>query len=86
MSKSEHMAGATSAQQKILEQLQGGACTWDDLRELTKLNADNLGFIIMELLNQRKIWTVQKGDVRVYGIERRIGLVPRFAHERRRAS
>jgi hypothetical protein len=86
MSKSERVTGATSTRQKILEQLQGGACTWDGLRELTKLNADNLGFIIMELLNQRKIWTVQKGDVRVYGIERRTGLVARFAHERRRAS
>ena len=86
MSKPEQVTLATSLQQKILDQLQGGARTWDDLHELTKLNADNLGFIIMELLNQRKIWTVQKGDVRVYGIERRIGLVPRFAHERRRAS
>ena len=86
MSKPEQVIVATSLQQKILDQLQSRARTWDELRDLTKMNADNLGFVIMELLNQRKIWTVQKGDLRVYGIERRIGLTPRFAREQRRAS
>jgi hypothetical protein len=85
MSKLEQATVVTLRQQKVLDQLQEGGCTWDQLRALTKINDDNLGFTIMELLNLRKIWTIRRSDVRVYGIERRTGLVPRFAHEQRRA-
>lgn len=76
----------TTRQERILEALQDKARTWDELRALAKLNDDNLGFTIGELLSLRKIWTVQRGDVRVYGIERRTGLVPRFGHPQRRVS
>ncbi len=86
MSKSERVTVAATRQQKILELLQTGVRTWDELRAATKMNDDNLGFMIGELLNQRKIWTGQKGDVRVYGIERRTGLVPRFANLNRRST
>jgi hypothetical protein len=75
----------TLRQQRILHALQDGVRTWDELRKLTKLNDDGLGFTIGELLNGRKIWTEERADVRVYGLERRIGLVPRF-HPQRRAS
>jgi len=71
--------------QKVLAQLEGGARTWDELRALTKVSDESLGFAIGELLDLRQIWTGRSGDVRVYGIERRTGLVPRFAHEPRRA-
>ena len=67
--------------QKVLAQLEGGARTWDELRALTKVSDESLGFAIGELLDLRKIWTGQRGDNRIYGIERRMGLVPRFAHE-----
>lgn len=76
----------TSRQQRILDALEDKARTWDDLRTMAKMNDDNLGFTLGELLSLRKIWTVQRGDVRVYGIERRTGLVPRFGHPQRRAS
>jgi hypothetical protein len=76
----------TSRQQKILEALEGGARTWEFLRALTKMNDDNLGYTLGELLSLRKIWTVQRNDVRVYGIERRTGLVPRSGHPQRRAT
>jgi len=69
--------------QKVLAQLEGGSRTWDELRALTKVSDEGLGFAIGELLDLRKIWTGQRGDERVYGIERRAGLVPRFAHSRR---
>jgi hypothetical protein len=71
--------------QKILDHLDGGTRTWDELRALTNVSDDNLGLAIGDLLDSRKIWTGQSGDDRVYGIERRTGLVPRFAHEPRRA-
>jgi hypothetical protein len=71
--------------QKVLAQLDGGARTWDELQALTKVSDESLGLAIGELLDLRKIWTGQRGDDRVYGIERRTGLVPRFAHEPRRA-
>ncbi|MDQ3746246.1 MAG: hypothetical protein M3444_17880 [Acidobacteriota bacterium] len=71
--------------QKVLAQLDGGARTWGELRALTRVSDDNLGIAIGELLDLRKIWTGQSGDERVYGLERRKGLAPRFAHERRRA-
>jgi predicted acyltransferase len=86
MSEAEQATGTTLRQQKVLDLLQEGVRTWDQLRALTKINDDNLGFTIGELLNMRKIWTMQRSEVRVYGIERRIGLVSRFAHEQRRAS
>jgi hypothetical protein len=88
MSKSEQVTtvAMTPSQQKVLDQLEGGLRTWDQLRALTKLNDDNLGFAIGELLIQRKIWTDHRGEVRVYGIERRVGLVPRFAHLNRRST
>lgn len=71
--------------QKVLAQHDGGARTWDELRALTRVSDDNLGIAIGELLDLRKIWTGQRESERVYGLERREGLVPRFAHERRRA-
>ncbi|MDQ3819700.1 MAG: hypothetical protein M3362_18775 [Acidobacteriota bacterium] len=73
-------------QDRILSALQTGARTWDNLRELTKLSEDRLGFIIGELLELRKIWTISRNDVRVYGLERRTGLVPRFSHPLRRST
>ena len=85
MSESEEMVVFASRQQKVMDQLQAVTRTWDDLRGLTKISDDNLGLTVLELLNQRKIWVADRDDVRVYGIERRKGLVPRFAHEQRRA-
>lgn len=72
-------------QQRILSVLADGVRTWDDLKGLTKINDEGLGFSIGELLGLRKIWTAQKRDVRVYGLERRTGLVPRSTHQSRRA-
>lgn len=79
------MNSATS-QQRILAALQSRLLTWDELKEVAKCNDERLGFAIGELLNQRKIWTGQKDDVRVYGLERRTGLVPRFSPLRRRTT
>lgn len=71
---------------KVLDALGDGVRTWDELRALTKINDDRLGFTLGELLDLRKIWTGVRGGVRMYGIERRVGLVPRFANVQRRAS
>lgn len=86
MSNTGHVAVTTVAQLKILEHLRSKSRTWDELRALTKLNDDKLGFALGELLNRREIWTGQSEGVRVYGLERRRGLVARFANEQRRAS
>jgi hypothetical protein len=86
MSKSEQAIVATLRQQKVLDQLQEGVRTWDQLRALTKINEEGLGSTIGELLNLRKIRTAQKNDVRVYGIERRTGLLPRFSYPQRRST
>ena len=76
---------STTPQQRILSVLERGVRTWDALKGLTKINEERLGFTIGELLGLRKIWTTQRNDVRVYGIERRKGLVPRASHQSRRA-
>ena len=76
----------TMRQQKVLDQLQVGIRTWDQIRAPTKINDDNLGITILELMNQRKIWTAQRNGVRFYGLERRTGLVPRFSHPERRCA
>ena len=86
MSEPEQEITFKSRLQTVLDQLQAGTRTWDDLRSLTKIKDDNLGLTILDLLNQRKIWATKKDDIRLYGLERRKGLVPRFAHEQRRAT
>lgn len=86
MNKVEQSPPLTLRQEKVLNALQGGARTWDELRTMTKISEEGLGFTIGELLDLRKIWTGQKGDVRIYGIERRLGLIPRFGHPQRRAT
>jgi hypothetical protein len=86
MSKPEQATVVTLRQQKVLNQLQGGVRTWTELRTLIKINDDDLGFIILELMNQQKIWTTLKNDVRVYGLERRTGLVPRFSCPQQRST
>jgi hypothetical protein len=86
MSQPEQTTIVTFRLQKVLDQLQAGARTWDQLRALTKFNDEILGLTILELLNLRKIWATQKNEVRVYGLERRIGLVPRFSQPERRRS
>ena len=86
MAKPEQATVINLRQQKILDALRDGARTWDELRAATKLKEEGLGFVLGELLDLRKIWTETRGDVRVYGIERRTGLVPRFGHPQRRAT
>ncbi len=85
MTKPGQASATTLRQQRLLDALQGGARTWDELRAALKINDDNLGFTISELLDLRKIWTAERGGVRIYAIERRAGLVPRFQHPLRRA-
>lgn len=77
--------GETTLQQRILAALQSRTFTWDELKEVAKCNDERLGFAIGELLSQRKIWTAHHKQVRRYGLERRVGLVPRLTPARRRA-
>ena len=86
MTEPEQVRVTPLSRQKILDQLQAGVRTWEQLRALIKVNEDHLGVTLMELLNQRKIWVAQRNDVRVYGLERRSGLRPRFSHPQRRAA
>ena len=86
MARADQIAPTTLRQERVLNALQDGSRTWDELRQLTKISEEGLGFTIGELLDLRKIWTGQKGDVRIYGIERRHGLMPRFGHPQRRSS
>lgn len=86
MSQTKQAPFVTMRQQKVLDQLRVGARTWDQIRAPTKINDDNLGITILELMNQRRIWTEQRDGVRFYGLERRTGLVPRFSHPERRST
>ncbi len=75
-----------SPQKRVLDALQDSIRTWDDLKGVTKVNDERLGFTLGELLDLRKIWTAQRNYTRVYGIERRMGLVPRFSQLERRST
>ena len=86
MSKIEQATTPTFRQQQVLDQLQDRARTWDELRRLLKINNEGLGFTIGALLSLLRIWTGQKNDIRVYGLERRNGLVPRFSYLQRRST
>lgn len=70
---------AEAPQQRVLDVLQGAACSWDHLKVAAKLNDERLGFMLGQLLSERLIWTAQRNDVRIHGIERRAGIVPRFS-------
>ena len=72
--------------QRVLSAVAGGVRTWDELQAMTRLKAEPLGFALGELFDARKIWTEERGGVRVYGMERRTGLTPRFQHPLRRAT
>ncbi len=73
-------------QQRVLAALQSRARTWDYLKTAVNLNDERLGLTLGKLLNDRLIWTAQQADSRVYGLEKRTGLVPRGLHQRRRAT
>jgi predicted transcriptional regulator len=77
---------APAPQHRVLAALRDRARTWDDLKAATRLNDDQLGQTLGKLLNDRLIWTAQQGEGRVYGLEKRTGLVPRGLHQRRRAT
>ncbi len=77
---------ATPPRKRVLDALQDSILTWDDLRAVTKIGDERLGFTLGELLDLRKIWTAQRNETRVYGIEKRTGLVPRFTYAQRRAT
>lgn len=77
---------ASAPQQRVLAALRDQARTWDDLKPLVKLNDEQLGMTLGKLLNDRLIWTAQQGEHRIYGLEKRLGLVPRGLHQRRRAT
>ncbi|HEX8846969.1 MAG TPA: hypothetical protein VF791_20165 [Pyrinomonadaceae bacterium] len=76
----------TSTHERILNAVEGRVHTWEELQQLTKLNSERLGFTLGELFDLRKIWTGEKNGVRVYGLERRTGLAPRFSPPQRRAT
>lgn len=86
MSKVEPPAPLTMRQEKVMGALRDGARTWDELRALTKISEEGLGFALSDLLDLRKIWTGHRGEVRIYGIERRTDLVPRFSQPQRRST
>lgn len=68
-------------QQRILNILEGGVRNWNELKALTNSTDDRLGINLCELFGLRKIWTAHENDVRVYGLERRTGVVPRASHQ-----
>ena len=76
----------SNRQQQVLDRLQDRARTWDELNRLLKINNEGVGFTTGALLSQRMIWTAQKKDIRVCGLERRNGLVPRFSYLQGRAT
>jgi hypothetical protein len=82
----EQATVTTLRQQEILNELQEGERTWTQLRDLMKVSDDILGFMLGALLNRRKIWTTQRNEVRVYGLERRDGLVTRYSYTQRRST
>ena len=76
----------TATQKQVLATLQDGVQSWDEIKAATKLSDERLGTVLGELFDQRKIWTGHRGDVRLYGLERRVGLRPRLAHLQRRST
>ena len=84
------MMNSPTVQQRILSLLKDDVRTWETLKNLGSVNDEDLGFTLGELLGLRKIWTeiwtIEENDIRVYGLERRKGLLPRASHRSRRAA
>jgi hypothetical protein len=84
------MMNCPTVQQRILSLLKDDVCTWETLKNLGNVNDEGLGFTLGELLGLRQIWTeiwtIEENDIRVYGLERRKGLLPRASYQSRRAA
>ncbi len=78
---------AAPPQKRVLDALRDDSIlTWDALKGAANANDDALGYILGELLDLRKIWTADRNGLRIYGIERRKGRVPRFFNTGRRST
>ena len=71
---------------RVLKAVKEGVRTWEELEKLTNLKSERLGVALSELFDLRKIWTAQRGGTRVYGMERRSGLAPRYPPPQRRST
>jgi hypothetical protein len=81
----------TDHEQIVLDDLRGGTRTQVQLLAALnnnpariKFNFDKLGAILLPLLGRRQIWTRSSGDDRIYGLEKRLGVVPRATSVHRR--
>ncbi len=59
-----------AAQLRVLDALQHGERTWQEIQSLTDFNNDYLGILLGELLGRRMVKTGHRGDVRVYWLPR----------------
>jgi hypothetical protein len=76
----------TTQQERILNALRSGVRTWLEIQQETKLSDERLGNVLNDLFDLRKIWTGERNGTRIYGIERRTDLVPRFPPPLRRST
>ena len=51
---------------RVLDALQAGPRTWEEVAAATKLDDDKLGLILLDLLAGKKVKTLHRGGVRVY--------------------
>jgi hypothetical protein len=65
-----HIPPSDAAQLRVLEALQAGERTWQEIQALTDFNNDYLGILLGELLGRRMVKTGHRGEVRVYWVPR----------------
>lgn len=65
-----HIPPSNAAQLRVLDALQDGERTWQEIQALTDFNNDYLGILLGELLGSRLVKTGHRGDVRVYWLTR----------------
>ena len=56
--------------ERVLDAVEGGVRTWDELQALTRLGDEALGLALGELLDARVFWTGERDGVRFYGPRR----------------
>jgi hypothetical protein len=66
-----HIPPSDAAQLRVLNVLEGGEHTWQEIQALTDFNDDYLGILLGELMGRRMVKTGYRGDVRVYWLPRK---------------
>jgi hypothetical protein len=64
--KGRYPASTDAEQRLVLDAIQSGMRTWDEIQAATRLTDNRLGVVLGDLFAQRKLRTAEQDEIRVY--------------------